>query len=467
MNIKKKKKVLNPLIKERIMDVFKGLKVMKSTNSIEKLIINNLINMKTNRIINTIGILILIVTLSSCDKDDSGDIVPIPPGSGDLNLPPLNPQLVAEGKDIFRYDTFGDETFWTDVLQMNQVIETAVSPATALAVGLKVDASALPDAVVEAIQNGEVDLNDPQTTLVLLQLNAVVGVQGEVSQNTDGTLKLDRMGITCALCHSTVDNSFAPGIGSRLDGWPNRDLNPGLIISLSPALDQATKDVYASWGPGIYDPRFNHDGLNNPVVIPPAYGLYGLPKAIFTGDGDVEHEPAGPVAYWNRYVAVTQMHGHGYFADERLDNWIVDYREGDDLVTEKLPALQAYQFSISAPTPPAGSFDATAAARGKALFSGKGQCATCHSGPLFTDVIDGGKLHPQSASVAVDKDYVKRSATKQWRVTPLKGIWQHPPYFHDGSATTLADVVTRYNQMNNLGLSNTEKSDLTEYLKSL
>src|SRR5690554_3968295 len=153
MNIKKKKKVLNPLIKERIMDVFKGLKVMKSTNSIEKLIINNLINMKTNRIINTIGILILIVTLSSCDKDDSGDIVPIPPGSGDLNLPPLNPQLVAEGKDIFRYDTFGDETFWTDVLQMNQVIETAVSPATALAVGLKVDASALPDDVVEAIQN--------------------------------------------------------------------------------------------------------------------------------------------------------------------------------------------------------------------------------------------------------------------------------------------------------------------------
>ena len=407
---------------------------------------------------------IVILSLSSCNNDD--DIGYLAPGEGDLNLPPLDPQLVQQGQQIFRYETFGDETFWTDVLQMNQVIEAAVSPNTALAVGLKVDAEALPAAVVTAIQNGEVDLDDPQTTLTLLQLNAVVGVKGQVSENPDGTLKLDRMGITCALCHSTVDNSFAPGIGSRLDGWPNRDLNPGLIISLSPALDQPTKDVYASWGPGIYDPRFNHDGLNNPVVIPPAYGLYGLPKAIFTGDGDVEHEPAGPVAYWNRYVAVTQMHGHGYFADARI-NWEVDHRENDDLVTDKLPALQAYQFSISAPTPPAGSFDASAAARGKALFSGKAQCATCHSGPSFTDVIDGGKLHPQSASVAVDKDYVKRSATKQWRVTPLKGIWQHPPYFHDGSAPTLGDVVARYDQERNLNLSTAEKGDLTEYLKSL
>lgn len=406
------------------------------------------------------------LSLFSCNDDDTGTIIPIPPGEGSLDLPPLDPQLVQEGKDIFRYDTFGDETFWTDVLQMNQVIESAVSPATALAVGLKVDASALPAEVVAAIQNGDVDLEDPQTTLVLLQLNAVVGVQGQVSEKPDGSLTLDRMGITCALCHSTVDDSFAPGIGNRLDGWANRDLDPGFIISLSPALDQATKDVYASWAPGIYDPRFNNDGLNNPVVIPPAYGLYGLPKAIFTGDGDIEHEPAGPVAYWNRYVAVTQMHGHGYFEDPRL-NLVVDHREGDDLVTDKLPALQAYQFSLDAPTPPEGSFDAAAAIRGKALFSGKAQCATCHSGPLFTDVIDGGKLHPQSASVAVDKDYVKRSATKKWRVSPLKGIWQHPPYFHDGSAATLADVVSRYNEVNKLKLSDTEKSDLTEYLKSI
>ncbi|HEU5290933.1 MAG TPA: hypothetical protein VFU05_09845 [Cyclobacteriaceae bacterium] len=421
--------------------------------------------MKNNFII-SMWLLATVVTLSlsSCNNDD--DIGYLPPGEGTLKLPPLDAQLVEEGKHIFRYETFGDETFWTDVLRMNEVIASAVSPNTALAVGLKVDAEALPASVVTAIQNGEVNLDDPQTTLGLLQLNAVVGVQGQVSQNPDGTLKLDRVGITCALCHSTVDNSFASGIGSRLDGWPNRDLNPGLIVSLSPALDQATKDVYASWGPGLYDPRFNHDGLNNPVVIPPAFGLYGLPKAIFTGDGDVEHEPVGPVAYWNRYVAVTQMHGHGYFADARI-NWEVDYRENDDLVTEKLPALQAYQYSLSAPTPPAGSFDVAAAARGKRLFSGKAQCATCHSGPVFTDVIDGGKLHPQSASVAVDKDYVKRSATKQWRVTPLKGIWQHPPYFHDGSASTLSDVVSMYNEERSLNLSDSEQNDLTEYLKSL
>lgn len=410
-----------------------------------------------------IPVLVAALTLFSCSKTDKGHL---PPGEGELNLPPLDTKLVQQGQQVFRYETFGDETFWTDVLQMNKVIETAVDPTTALSVGLKVDASAIPAAVVAGIQNGTVSLTDPQTTLALISLNAVVGVQGTVSTGSDGKLKLDRMGITCALCHSTVDNSFAAGIGNRLDGWPNRDLNPGLIISLSPALDEATRAVYASWEPGIYDPRFNHDGLNNPVVIPPAYGLYGIPKAIFTGDGDVQHEPAGPVAYWNRYVAVTQMHGHGYFADSRL-NWVVDHREGDDLVTDKLPALQAYQYSIAAPKPPAGSFDATAAARGKVLFATKAQCVSCHSGPLFTDVIQGGKLHPQSASVALDKDYVKRSATKQWRVSPLKGIWQHPPYFHDGSAKTLDDVVTMYNDQRNLQLTPNEKKDLTEYLRSL
>lgn len=203
-----------------------------------------------------------------------------------------------------------------------------------------------------------------------------------------------------------------PCIGKRLDGWLNRDLNSGLIVSLSPALDQATKDIYVSWGSGMYDPRFNHDGLNNPVVIPPAYGLYELPKAIFTVDGDIEHEPVGPVAYWNRYVAVTQMHGHGFFEDTSL-NCTVDYRENDVLVTDKLPALQAYQFSISAPSAPVGSFKVESANRGKVLFNGKANCSACHSGPKFTDVTDGGKLHPASASVAIDKDYNNRSATKQ------------------------------------------------------
>ncbi|CAN5387551.1 hypothetical protein BH11BAC5_BH11BAC5_23710 [soil metagenome] len=409
-------------------------------------------------------LMVAMIGLFSCNKNDNGHLSA---GDGHLHLPVLDAALVQQGQQIFRYETFGDETFWTDVLQMNKVIATAVSPKTALGVGLKVDAAALPAAVVAGIQDGSISLDDPQSTLALISLNAVVGVKGTVSKGEDGKLKLDRMGITCALCHSTVDNTFAKGIGKRLDAWPNRDLNPGAIIALSPALTAAQKAVYNSWGTGIYDPRYNHDGLNNPVVIPPAFGLYGIPKAIFTGDGDVQHEPAGPVAYWNRYVAVTQMHGHGYFADARLDGWVIDHRENDDLVTDKLPALQAYQYSIKAPTPPVGSFDATAAAKGRILFIGKAQCASCHSGPLFTDVTDGGKLHPQSASVALDKDYVKRSATKQWRVTPLKGIWQHPPYFHDGSAKTLTDVVARYDQVRSLKLTNAEKVNLTEYLKSL
>ncbi|HTO14952.1 MAG TPA: hypothetical protein VLZ83_04240 [Edaphocola sp.] len=402
--------------------------------------------------------------LFSCNRHESGHL---PPGEGSLNLPALDANLVQQGQQVFRFETFGDESFWTDVLQMNKVIETAVDPTTALSVGLKVDASVLPPAVVSGIQDGSISLTDPQTTLALISLDAVVGVKGTVTTGNDGKLKLERVGITCALCHSTVDNSFAQGIGNRLDAYPNRDLDPGFIISLSPALTAAQKTVYSSWGKGMYDPRYNHDGLSNPVVIPPAFGLYGIPKAIFTGDGDVEHEVAGPVAYWNRYVAVTQMHGHGYFEDARLDNWVVDHREGDDLVTDKLPALQAYQFSINAPAAIAGNFDATAATRGKALFSGKAQCATCHSGPLFTDNTIDGRLHPQNASVAIDKDYVNRSATKKWRVTPLKGIWQHPPYFHDGSAKTLDEVVDRYNQERNLKLNSDEKKDLTQYLKSL
>jgi hypothetical protein len=406
----------------------------------------------------------LVASLLSCDKSDNEHPHA---GEGQLNLPPLDPELVSAGKDIFRYETFGDESTWTDVLKMNQVIESAVDPTTALSVGLKVDATALPEAVVAGIQNGSISLTDPQTTLALLQLNAVVGVKGEVSTSTDGKLKLDRVGITCALCHSTVDNSFAPGIGNRLDGYPNRDLDPGLIISLSPSLTAQQKAIYASWGKGKFDPRFNHDGLNNPVVIPPAYGLYGLPKSTFTGDGDIEHESVGPVAYWNRYVAVTEMGGHGRFVDPRVGLNVDNTGGGPDLVTDKLPALQAYQYSLEAPKQDAGSFDAAAAAKGKILFNGKAQCATCHSGPLFSDVIEAGKLHAPEASAAAEIEYANRSATKQWRTSPLKGIWQHPPYFHDGSATTLAIVVDRYNAKRNLGLSNMEKANLVEYLKSL
>src|SRR5262245_16587019 len=217
-----------------------------------------------------------------------------------------DPALVAQGKEIFRFDTFGDETQWTDRLRMHEVIASAVDPTTALSVGLKVDAEALPPAVVQGIQNGTVSLTSPATTVALLKLNAVVGLKGTV-ETVNGRDTLTRVGITCALCHSTVDNSFSAGIGKRLDGWPNRDLNPGAIIALSPALTAAQKAVFNSWGKGKYDPRFNLDGLNGPQVIPPAYGLLGIHKITVTGDGD-------DIMYWNRYVGVTQMGGHGTFS---------------------------------------------------------------------------------------------------------------------------------------------------------
>ena len=370
-----------------------------------------------------------------------------------------NAALIAQGKQTFRFDTFGDETKWTDALHMEQVVN-AVDPTTALTVGLKVDSEALPAEVVQGIQNGTIKLTDPATTVALVKLDAVIGVKGTV-ENVGGKDTVTRVGFTCALCHSNVDNSFAPGVGKRLDGWPNHDLNVGAIVALSPALaaDTATKNVLNSWGPGKYDPRNNFDGLNGPAVIPPAYGLNGIHSITVTGDGT-------DIAYWNRYVAVTQMGGHGSFSEPRT-GVNVPNAFTDDLVSSKLPGLQAYQLSLAAPTPPSGSFDPAAAARGQVLFAGAATCATCHSGPEFTDA--NTRLHPVSDSMGEPEvpSYAARSSTRQYRTAPLKGVWQHAPYFHNGSAATLADVVSTYNTRLTLGLTAPEMADLVEYLKSL
>lgn len=365
--------------------------------------------------------------------------------------------LVAQGKQIFRFDTFGDEIHWSDTLRMHEVIAAAVDPVTALSVGLKVDAEALPPAVVLGIQNGTIDLTSPTTTIALLKLDAVVGLKGKV-ETLNGRDTLTRVGITCALCHSTVDNSFAPGIGKRLDGWANRDLNPGAIIALSPAVDAAMKAVFNAWGKGKFDARHNVDGISKPVVIPPAYGLEGIHSVTYTGDGT-------DIAYWNRYVAVAEMGGQGSVSEPRLNLNIT--RGSQDLVTSKLPALQAYQLSLKAPAAPAGSFDAAAAVRGKLVFEGAGKCVSCHSGALFTDA--NTRLHPPSASMAEPEfpSYAARSASKQYRTTPLKGAWQHAPYFHDGSAATLHDVASIYNTRQSLGLSPQQVADLAQYMKSL
>jgi mono/diheme cytochrome c family protein len=367
---------------------------------------------------------------------------------GDNGPDEPTPAQLAQGQQTFRFDTFGDETFWTDTLRIHEVISAGVSPATALSVGLKVDADALPPGTLE-----NADLNSPATTVALLKLNAVVGLKGIV-ESVNGKDTLTRVGITCALCHSTVNNSVQPGIGQRQDGWPNLDLNSGAIIALSPALTGAQKAVYNSWGPGKYDARYNFDGQNDPAVIPPAYGLNGVNSVTYTGDGD---RPA----YWNRYVAVTQMHGHGSFTEPRLN---VSVSNPPDQVESKLPDLEAYQLSLASPAAPPGTFDAAAAARGQVVFTGAGQCSTCHLGSSFTDA--NTRLHPP-AEVPTDPKHAERSASKMYRTTPLRGLWQHAPYFHDGSAATLEDVVNRYDSAKNLQLTPQQKSDLIEYLKSL
>jgi len=356
---------------------------------------------------------------------------------------PTSPALVAEGQRVFRFETFGDEQVWTDTLHLNEIVEKNVDPTTALKVGLKVDADALPAGILE-----KVDLKSPATTVALLKMNAVIGLQATV----DADNHITRLGVTCALCHSNVDNSIMPGIGRRKDGWPNRDLNVGAIIALSTVLSADKKAVYASWGPGKYDPRYNQDGKNTPLVLPPAYGLAQVKNETYTGEG--------PISYWNAYVAVTQMGGQGNFADPRLG---IDVKHEPDLVTAKLPALRAYQHSLPAPPPPAGSFDAAVAARGRTVFART--CASCHIGGSGTDN-NNGTLHP-AAETGVDGAYAARTANKAYRTTPLRALWQHAPYFHDGSAATLADVVAHYNRVRNLGLTPEQQRDLVEYLKSL
>ncbi|HUR92264.1 MAG TPA: hypothetical protein VMY38_06290 [Gemmatimonadaceae bacterium] len=326
----------------------------------------------------------------------------------------MSPQTLAEGQRVFRFETFNDEKFWTDTARMHEVVQKSVSPNTALSVGLKVDAEAIPAAVAAAIRAGQVDLNSPATTVTLLKLNAVVGLRGTVN-TVGGRDTLVRLGVTCALCHSTVDNSFARGIGRRMDGAPNVDLDVGAIIALSPAITAAQKAVYSSWGPGKYDPRYNFDGRSTPLVLPPAYGLASIRNETFTAEG--------PISYWNAYVAITQMHGQGNFSDPR-------------------PGIHVRQSMV---------FNA--------------HCASCHVGGTGTDN-NAGVLHDPSET-GMSSAYAMRTANKRYRTTPLRGLWQHPPYFHDGSAATLEAVVAHYNRVRTLRLGTAQQQDLVQYLKSL
>jgi mono/diheme cytochrome c family protein len=347
-----------------------------------------------------------------------------------------------QGQQIFRYDTFGDEQKWTDQLRLHEIVDSKVTPPQALALGLKVD--------VDRLNFFKFLFSNPfapSGTRELLRENAVVGVQATFGANGH----IARLGVTCALCHSTVDNSMLSGIGHRLDGWPNRSLNVGKILALSPMVTPEQRAVYLSWGKGRYDPRFNVDGKNTPIEIPPAYGLAEIKNETYTAEG--------PISYWNAYVAVTQMGGHGDFSDPRLG---IHIHQSPDLVTAKLPPLREYQHSL--PVPVARGQAVTAAVvRGQQVFAAN--CQSCHVGGRNTDN-NAGVLH-QPAETDMDGAYAARTANKLYRTTPLRGLRFHAPYFHDGSAATLADVVNHYDRVRGLRLTAQQKGDLIEYLKTL
>ena len=405
-------------------------------------------------------------------------------------------EMFEDGRQTFRFATFGDEAFWGDTLHLNQTIAGAalggvgpgLSPSQALALGLKVDVDALPRQLQQDLSKGRVDLNDAATTLALLQLNSVVGVTGFFSSG-----KLQSVGIQCALCHSTVDNAFAPGIGHRLDGWPNRDLNVGAIIAFAPDLSALvtllevthpgiTQDqvraVLNTWGPGKFDAElaldgkaFRPDGKTAATLIPPAFGLAGVNLHTWTGWGSVPH--------WNAFVANLEMHGKGRFWDPRLNDAgqfpiaahfgfgdLPHISPDDDQITGKLAALHFYQLAIPAPPPPDGSFDAASAARGDALFSGKAKCNSCHVEPLWSE--PGWNLH-MPAEIGIDSFQADRAPDHHYRTSPLGGLWTHTKggFYHDGRFPTLLDVVNHYDTVLSLGLTAQEKSDVVEYLKSL
>jgi hypothetical protein len=423
--------------------------------------------------------LLMITIFTQCDQEDE-------PGAA-LDKPVLDPVMVAEGKEIFRFDTFGDEVFWTDLLHIDKAIlgdanggfGSGVSPTTALAVGLKVDAEALPPSLVADISAGQVDLNDPATTVALLKLDAVVGLKGSF----DAGGKLISLGVTCAICHSTVDDSFDTGIGKRLDGWANRDLNVGAILSLTDnakpvadllKVDEATlRTVLAAWGPGKYDAVLfldgkaaRPDGTIKPNLIPSAYGMQGIQLTTYTGWGDI--------SYWNNMVAVNEMHGIGNFSDPRLndaakypiatENGLYNITVANDLVTSKLPALKEYQLSLDPPVPPVSGYDKASADLGKVLFTGKANCATCHKAPIFSDNV----LHTPE-EMGIDNFEASRSPTGKYRTTPLRGLFARTKggFYHDGRFATLNDVVNHYNGHFQLGLTSAEKNNLVEYLKSI
>lgn len=413
----------------------------------------------------------------------------MPEKSFDSDIDNSAKDMMKEGRKIFRYDTFGSEAYWGDRLRLHEAIAgeklggvgAGLTPKQALELGLKVDAGALPKILAEAIKGGHVSLEKPETTLELLRANAVVGVTGFFDENK----KLVRMGIQCALCHSTVDNSLARGIGRRLDGWPNRDLNVGAIVAMAPNLkpmadllqtDEAkVRQVLNSWGPGRYDAELNQDGKafrpdgsTAATLLPAAFGLAGVNAHTYTG--------WGTVTYWNAYVANTQMQGKGVFFDPRIGSdgqfsvgikaGFGNVRREPDLITGKLAALHFYQLAIPAPKAPADSFNEQIATRGKALFEGKARCATCHVPPLFTE--PGWNMH-RPEEIGIDAFQADRSPDRRYRTTPLRGLFTRMKggFYHDGRFPSLQDVVNHYDRHLQLGLRGEEKSDLVEYLKSL
>jgi hypothetical protein len=435
---------------------------------------------------------------SACSNDKPAhptpDAPPVQP-TPDAAVPAVDPvksaaeAMIDEGRQTFRYDTFGDEDFWGGALHLHEAIAGSanggvgpgVSPVTALSVGLKVDVDAVPADVASGIMDGSVDLDDPASTLALLKANAVVGVTGVF----DGNGKLTSVGIQCALCHSTVDDSFAPGVGHRLDGWANRDLNVGAIVALAPDLSvpaaqlgisqDTVRAVLNSWGPGKFDAEvfldgkaFRPDNTSAATLIPPAFNLDGVNQHTWTGWGSI--------TYWNAFVANLEMHGKGNFTDARLDdatkfpvaaaNNLGHITNAEDRITPKLAALEFYQLAIRAPAPPASSFDAAAAARGKLVFDGKGDCARCHTQSLYTD--PGWNMHT-GAEIGIDNFQADRSPDGRYRTAPLQGLWTHTKggFYHDGRFATLGDVVDHYDTTFSLNLTDGEKADLVEYLKSL
>lgn len=398
-----------------------------------------------------------------------------------------NSTQVTAGKEVFMGETFGNEKFFGDTLGLHTVLN-GVAPKDAVTLGVQVDLNKVPADIVAVMTGSDLAakdaaLNDPAVTRKLIKAGAVIGVKGFFATTAANDTTLTSAGISCALCHVTVkSNTFTLTAGAtalpigepQFNGVPNTKMDAGKILSFTPfAVSNGLSATLAGWGPGRFDIRALNeldDSVDNPTAYPPLWNFPALQANGYALGWDGMFKGTNALASISEGVYDMIMHGNGSFATSHgaippalafpprqavLDKF--QDNPSSSISADKLLNMQAFLQSLQSPA--ASGFDSAQATTGKALFEGKAKCSTCH--PAATEFISAGRY--SDITVAPPTGDLAGGI----KVPGLRGVNLTAPYFHDASAATLLDVVNRFNSRDALGLTETEKAQLVEYLKSL